>query len=47
MTFGKSSTRCRAAGWGEEEAQNCEMIVQQAGVEWTILRASWFIPDIA
>jgi len=30
------------SGRGEEEAQNCEQIVQQAGVEWTILRASWF-----
>ena len=30
------------SGRGEEEAQNCERIVQAAGVEWTIIRASWF-----
>jgi uncharacterized protein YbjT (DUF2867 family) len=30
------------SGRGEEEAQRCERIVQNAGVEWTILRASWF-----
>ena len=30
------------SGRGEEEAQACERIVQQAGVVWTIVRASWF-----
>ncbi|MDX2141397.1 MAG: NAD(P)H-binding protein [Chloroflexota bacterium] len=30
------------SGRGEEEAQYCEQIVQQAGAEWTIVRASWF-----
>ena len=30
------------SGRGEEEAQRCEQIVQDAGLEWTILRASWF-----
>lgn len=30
------------SGRGEEEAQNCEQIVQASGLEWTILRASWF-----
>ncbi len=30
------------SGRGEEEAQRCEQIVQNAGTEWTILRASWF-----
>ena len=30
------------SGRGEEEAQLCERIVQGAGVEWTIVRASWF-----
>ena len=30
------------SGRGEEEAQACERIVQEAGVDWTILRASWF-----
>lgn len=30
------------SGRGEEEAQKCEQIVQQSGLEWTVLRASWF-----
>ena len=30
------------SGRGEEEAQRCERIVQDAGAEWTILRSSWF-----
>lgn len=30
------------SGRGEAEAQRCEQIVQNAGVDWTILRASWF-----
>ena len=30
------------SGRGEEEAQACERIVQAAGVEWTVVRASWF-----
>lgn len=30
------------SGRGEEEAQACERIVQAAGLEWTIVRASWF-----
>lgn len=30
------------SGRGEEEAQRCEGIVQRAGLEWTIVRASWF-----
>ena len=30
------------SGRGEEEAQNCEWIVQESGLEWTIVRASWF-----
>lgn len=30
------------SGRGEEEAQRCERIVQEAGVDWTIVRASWF-----
>lgn len=30
------------SGRGEEEAQHCEGIVQDAGVEWTVVRASWF-----
>jgi len=30
------------SGRGEEEAERCERIVQASGVEWTVLRASWF-----
>ncbi|MCU0515101.1 MAG: NAD(P)H-binding protein [Anaerolineae bacterium] len=30
------------SGRGEDEAQRCEQIIQQAGVEWVIVRASWF-----
>ena len=30
------------SGRGEKEAQACEGIVQESGLEWTIVRASWF-----
>lgn len=30
------------SGRGEAEAQACERIVQESGVDWTIIRASWF-----
>ncbi|MGB3492725.1 MAG: NAD(P)H-binding protein [Elainellaceae cyanobacterium] len=30
------------SGRGEAEAQACERIVQESGIEWTIVRASWF-----
>ena len=30
------------SGRGEEEAQRAERAVQEAGVEWTIVRCSWF-----
>jgi uncharacterized protein YbjT (DUF2867 family) len=30
------------SGRGEEEAQACERIVQASGIEWTVVRASWF-----
>jgi uncharacterized protein YbjT (DUF2867 family) len=30
------------SGRGEREAQACERIVQGAGLDWTIVRASWF-----
>ena len=30
------------SGRGEEEAQECEKIVAESGLEWTIVRASWF-----
>jgi len=30
------------SGRGEEEAQKCEKIVMESGLDWTILRTSWF-----
>ena len=30
------------SGRGEKEAQLCERVVQEAGIEWTVVRASWF-----
>lgn len=30
------------SGRGEPEAQACEKIVQESGLKWTIVRASWF-----
>ncbi|MFF5120575.1 NmrA family NAD(P)-binding protein [Dactylosporangium aurantiacum] len=30
------------SGRGEEEAAACEAVVRDAGVEWTVLRCSWF-----
>ena len=30
------------SGRGEEEAQACERIVQDSGINWTIVRSSWF-----
>ena len=30
------------SGRGEEEAQACERIVQEGGMNWTIVRSSWF-----
>jgi len=30
------------SGRGEAEAQACERIVQNSGIEWTVVRASWF-----
>ena len=35
------------SGRGEEEAQACERIVQDAGVEWTVVRASWFMQNFS
>ena len=35
------------SGRGEEEAQACERIVQAADVEWTIVRASWFMQNFS
>jgi uncharacterized protein YbjT (DUF2867 family) len=30
------------SGRGEEEAQRAERVVQQAGVDWTVVRCAWF-----
>ena len=30
------------SGRGEEEAQACERIVQHSGIDWTVIRSSWF-----
>ncbi len=35
------------SGRGEQEAQACERIVQAADVEWTIVRASWFMQNFS
>ena len=35
------------SGRGEEEAQACERIIQQAGVEWTVVLASWFMQNFS
>ena len=35
------------SGRGESEAQACERIVQESGVEWTIVRASWFYQNFS
>ena len=35
------------SGRGEEEAQRCEQIVQNTGIDWTILRASWFFQNFS
>lgn len=35
------------SGRGEEEAQTCEAIVQDSGLEWTIVRASWFAQNFS
>ena len=35
------------SGRGEEEAQLCERIVQDAGIEWTVVRASWFCQNFS
>lgn len=35
------------SGRGEEEAQACERIIQESGVEWTIIRSSWFAQNFS
>ncbi len=35
------------SGRGEEEAQACEQIVIKSGLEWTVVRASWFFQNFS
>lgn len=35
------------SGRGEEEAERAERVVQNAGVDWTILRSSWFAQNFS
>ena len=35
------------SGRGEPEAQTCERIIQESGLEWTIVRASWFFQNFS
>jgi len=35
------------SGRGEEEAQACERIIQEADIEWTVVRASWFMQNFS
>lgn len=35
------------SGRGEAEAQACERIVQESGLEWTIVRSSWFYQNFS
>lgn len=35
------------SGRGEDEAQACERIIQETDVEWTVVRASWFMQNFS
>ncbi len=35
------------SGRGEPEAQACERLVQESGLEWTVVRASWFFQNFS
>lgn len=35
------------SGRGEKEAQDCEQIIIQSGLDWTIIRASWFMQNFS
>lgn len=35
------------SGRGEAEAQACERIVQESGIDWTVVRASWFYQNFS
>jgi uncharacterized protein YbjT (DUF2867 family) len=35
------------SGRGEKEARRCEQIVQDAGIQWTLVRSSWFCQNFS
>jgi uncharacterized protein YbjT (DUF2867 family) len=35
------------SGRGEEEAQRAEEVVQEAGIDWTVVRCSWFAQNFS
>lgn len=35
------------SGRGEKEAQACEQIIMQSGLDWTIIRSSWFMQNFS
>jgi uncharacterized protein YbjT (DUF2867 family) len=35
------------SGRGEPEAEQCEQVVRESGLEWTIVRASWFFQNFS
>ena len=35
------------SGRGEEEAQECERIIQRPDIEWTVVRCSWFCQNFS
>ncbi|WP_298736426.1 NAD(P)H-binding protein [uncultured Chitinophaga sp.] len=35
------------SGRGETAAQHCEQIIMEAGIDWTIVRASWFAQNFS
>jgi uncharacterized protein YbjT (DUF2867 family) len=35
------------SGRGEQEAQACEQIIQESDVEWTVVRAGWFMQNFS
>ena len=35
------------SGRGESEAQACEHIIQESGLEWTVIRSSWFFQNFS
>lgn len=35
------------SGRGEKEAQSCEQVIVESGLEWTVIRASWFMQNFS